>query len=686
MAVVIEKLSLIKFGKFRDFEIDVNKGMNVICGMNEAGKSTVNLFIKAMLYGMASRKKAGETVKERERAIPWGEKNAEGMLTVNNNGVILEIRRKFGKTAAGDKTEVCYAESGEKAEDFKSASVGEWLFKIPCEIFEKTLWISQNGVFMGGRDDELVKRVSNLEESGDEAVSAKKALERIAALKKQIKAADKRNNDGRLDELNKRLEECRRERYDLSTRIAAQKNERDKSKQLSAELGEIEKNITIAENDYKKSLDYEKMTSARKIHRQIGECDDKLAQIYDNEEYKKGVGLSETVVLSAQKTREKIDLLEKELYNDFSDDDVYDCDKEKMKHIVVSAVGAALFVFGAVTDLIIAFVLKEKLILCIMLMITLLGFFCASIGIKNAIRCNNLKSDYRKKKIIEEEKKKKINDEIGALTEELNTVLKKFGAENAEDLRSIYNAMQGFEARINGLTEIKNGLMSNFDAESFSEIDKDENYEYNKTSEEIAENLKLLRKRHIDVVSELRGIESKMAYVVREYRIPADIDTEINSIKLEIEECNKEAEAVSLAESVIKSASEKWKSMIAPEVNSCVNSIMRRLTEDTYSDVRVSDEFKIRVVSGNEPADAEMLSRGTYEQLYFALRMALSVKIGKDKPLFLDDILTTYDDKRAEVAIRCLNDYADERQVFLFTCHGHIEDMAKICGAHIIKV
>ena len=127
MAVVIEKLNLIKFGKFRDFEINTKSGLNVIYGVNEAGKSTINLFIKAMLYGMPTRKKSGEALKERERAIPWGEKRAEGILTVNNNGVLIEVRRQFGKTAVGDKTEICYALSGEKIDDIQQFAAKDFV-------------------------------------------------------------------------------------------------------------------------------------------------------------------------------------------------------------------------------------------------------------------------------------------------------------------------------------------------------------------------------------------------------------------------------------------------------------------------------------------------------------------------------------------------------------------------------
>ncbi len=637
MAVIIEKLNLIKFGKFKDFEINTKNGLNVIYGVNEAGKSTINLFIKAMLYGMSTRKKSGEALKERERAIPWNEKRAEGILTVNNDGVLIEIRRQFGKTAVGDKTEICYALSGEKIDDIKFNSVGEWLFDIPQEVFEKTLWISQNGTFMGGRDDELLKRVSNLSESGDEVVSAKKALERLAAMQKQIKAADRRNTDGRLDELNKRLEECRREKYDLSTRLAQQKTSEERKLELGTELSKVETEINQLEISYKNSLEYEKKVSEREVYRQICECDNKLDRIYQEEEYKKSRDLTEDIVSKAWTAQERIASLEKESAYSVPDIKEVDYEKTKLRFGVISGVGAALLIVGLIMAIVCGIILNSAVIAIVMTAVVFVGAVCIALGITNIRKCNTLKSEYLKKKNDIDQKKKAINDELSVLQKDLDRVLNKYAVNDAGELRNLFVTGQGLDVRINGLIEMKKELSRGYDLEELA-----------KTS--------------------------------------VGIDTEINSIKNEIDECNNKISAIELAAETIKKAAEEWKSMITPEINNSVNRIMDKLTYGKHNDVRISDEFKIRVASNKELYDAEYFSYGTYEQLYFALRVAVSGNIDGEKPLFLDDILTTYDDKRAEAAMAFLNDFADRGQVFVFTCHSHIEKMAADFKANIIKL
>ncbi|MDO5580012.1 MAG: AAA family ATPase [Planctomycetia bacterium] len=74
--------------------------------------------------------------------------------------------------------------------------------------------------------------------------------------------------------------------------------------------------------------------------------------------------------------------------------------------------------------------------------------------------------------------------------------------------------------------------------------------------------------------------------------------------------------------------------------------------------------------------DVADLSRGTREQLFIAIRLALTTtfeKHGVQLPLILDDVLVNFDNQRALAAARLLHGFAKTgHQVFLFTCHEHI--------------
>lgn len=50
--MILKKLYLDNFGKFHNREIDLQPGMNIIYGENEAGKTTVHSFIQGMIFGL----------------------------------------------------------------------------------------------------------------------------------------------------------------------------------------------------------------------------------------------------------------------------------------------------------------------------------------------------------------------------------------------------------------------------------------------------------------------------------------------------------------------------------------------------------------------------------------------------------------------------------------------------------
>lgn len=71
--------------------------------------------------------------------------------------------------------------------------------------------------------------------------------------------------------------------------------------------------------------------------------------------------------------------------------------------------------------------------------------------------------------------------------------------------------------------------------------------------------------------------------------------------------------------------------------------------------------------------ESAFLSRGTADQLYLALRLALCDMLlgGEDPcPIVLDDALINFDDARMGYALDYLAEIAQHRQILLFSCHS----------------
>jgi len=74
------------------------------------------------------------------------------------------------------------------------------------------------------------------------------------------------------------------------------------------------------------------------------------------------------------------------------------------------------------------------------------------------------------------------------------------------------------------------------------------------------------------------------------------------------------------------------------------------------------------------------MSEGTRDQLYLALRLAAIERHGESHepmPVILDDLLVTFDDHRASAVLPILRDLGTRTQVFLFTHHRHLVELAK---------
>ena len=70
------------------------------------------------------------------------------------------------------------------------------------------------------------------------------------------------------------------------------------------------------------------------------------------------------------------------------------------------------------------------------------------------------------------------------------------------------------------------------------------------------------------------------------------------------------------------------------------------------------------------PHSALYLSRGTADQLYLAVRLAVCKLCLPDlPPIMLDDALTAFDDERAKLAQHLLRELSEQQQILLFTCH-----------------
>lgn len=214
----ILELNILEFGGLCDRHITLADGLNLLEGENEAGKSTVWLFIKFMLYGMP--RKGHE---DRERSVSWRTHRAVGSMRVRHEGEEYRIERSFtesGRTG-NDKLTIYRHTTGEIV--FAGKEAGEVFLGVPREVFESTCGIGQKKVGdLGGKKG--ADAIQNLLSSADESTDISHIKEKLERIRVQY-----RHKNGKGGQL-----------YDLSGEINEAKKRWDRAQ-------ETEKNLTLLE-------------------------------------------------------------------------------------------------------------------------------------------------------------------------------------------------------------------------------------------------------------------------------------------------------------------------------------------------------------------------------------------------------------------------------------------------------
>lgn len=107
--------------------------------------------------------------------------------------------------------------------------------------------------------------------------------------------------------------------------------------------------------------------------------------------------------------------------------------------------------------------------------------------------------------------------------------------------------------------------------------------------------------------------------------------------------------------------------------------------------VPVGEKRLLAELAGSgEWMDSPLLSRGTAEQLYLAMRFALADEYAKRAmlPIMMDDIFVNFDGERLSRSLEVLGTFSRQRQVLLFTCHAHMAEGCRkaIPGCQVIPI
>jgi DNA repair exonuclease SbcCD ATPase subunit len=679
----IDRLEVKGFGKLTGRTVYLKKGLNIIYGRNEAGKSTLQWFIKGMLYGLkgSSQPRTG-SMQPRKRFLPWGGGQYCGALVYTlDDGSICRVERNFEKDTVklfdshfNDITDL-FDKNRDKQPAFAEKQLG-----LDEAVFEKTVFIKQLEVRLS--DDSaaaLAGRLANAGDTGFEDISfsrAEKAL--MEALKNNI--GTERTTTQPLDRLEARLRQLDAER----ARLRKQQEQRNlilnDLQKTQVSLGRLEAENHYLEQigeliDIRRTLDLnlKQEIGLREAVRQLKELEAVLA---DDGSANAGAGSPDIMQKTGGSMRRN---------------------PAPLLYLAVAALFMIILIYSAVTKGLGSSL--PSLLIC--------GSGVIFAGMAAFLA---LKRDYASRTVYTaasgaDAAGMNTND-AGKSAESMAMLMSVCSnasllcgrmlsdpAAVRQELKEVTSRLDMLSGRLEAgieaaaATGIRGGTADCFDSE---ELDR---ALYDSTVEVLTEEWKSVvdnvRKKQLDTALKGKYDEGLLVENQGDNDEPQHVEEETVAVREKIAYLKHRGDALKLAHEVLAEAALEIRHTFTPGLDSRMSSIISGLTGGKYVELKGDDKLalKVAIPESGDIKNALLLSGAAADQMYLALRLAMAGILtagGESLPLIMDEVFSQFDDSRTALALKYLYNTYENRQVLILTCkQREIELAREICGSNL---
>ncbi|BCJ92607.1 hypothetical protein acsn021_01760 [Anaerocolumna cellulosilytica] len=688
-----QELRLNHFGKFHNKTLTLKNGINLIYGENEAGKSTIHSFIRGMLFGI--EKTRGRASKEDlyTKYQPWDSHGFGGSMDFIAGDKKLRIIRNFDKN--NKSTSILDLETGREltASNQELAALYEGLTEAG---FRNTISIEQ---LKARTDQELAYEVrnyiANLSLTKSKEVDVTKALAYLQAKRKELLArlpGEKQKKLMEEIELGLKAEERKAELKDKLKRAG-----QEEQLLIKAQEEKYQKLLT----DHFPSLDSyaayleqfpaieEKYRTYQDKTRQKKLLTERLQLLPESSSKKQNItslGIQEGIHKLEEVQKDMTELNKtKETFLSQELDRIKKQDKKKRFVLVTTFLAGCLGV-------------AVSLISGNGLLAPLWSVVIAAGIIYNIQASGKVKAQQEHVRILSEEYANALNS---LKTEGIN-ILNQFQAENLIALRKRYEEelrremedvhLQKQREEYNRQWSVLNEELKQLnediaiyvrgfgngpliDAYGRGELEKEAFIDslrefvarekrnlvyYNQEGARRLEEIRLKEEKLKWELNQLEGNEESLL----ENQALAEI------LIKEEQEINEELQALKLAIETMNRLSVDIHDSFGQELNHVASGLAKEITSGKYGTIKIDEKLNMKVGHEDNYYLIDRFSSGTMEQMYFALRMAVSdILYGKGvMPVLLDDCFALYDDVRTASVLKYLEEKR-EGQILLFTCH-----------------
>ncbi|MFQ6081769.1 MAG: ATP-binding protein [Candidatus Aminicenantia bacterium] len=694
----LKELIINEFGKFKNKTLDLSFPITLLYGPNESGKTTI---LEALEYALIPKASLS-------RDYPC----KEARLRLVKNNQIFELEK--GKLKSGGKSPFIDFITSMKPRFFRN------IFYIRTGELEISKEI-ESGVDFASHLKEKILELENfyqvknrLEEELGYLVHPSKRKSKIeeeikSSKEKRDEMERKRKDWQDVRNLEIRKEQKNREKMSFEKELKEKEKRLEKMEQ-ARKIDEYEKELKNRQSlkrcyedlDLYDSFSKEDLESIENVEKKEIEINNQIKILKERESsFSQRINEISQEIERLTKDIEKLSL---EIGKEVS--------KSKIKWILILS---ALLIVNLFLKILIPLPWWSLITTGILFLTILILIFSWVIRRKitwgQALRIDEKKKakDEEENKLKEEKRKiegiiqqiKDHQDKLNEIKNKKQKILQKSGVNSLGEYR------KKWEKKSHLMNEIEN-IKKNLEDKDASKEENRDRIDWlsgelsilrHKPSEKYIEKeyLKLknetqsLREEFTQLSEEIAHLEGEISVL----RVNLDEDEsqiikQIDQLEEEIEKKENNKNLLKNFYDILKEIEEETEKFLKDVIEKDGSSWFSKITHNRYKKVEISKWKDFYVILGNnEKKEFSWLSRGTQDQLYFSLRLALAQRVageGANFFLILDDPFITFDHQRIKQAINILQEISKEHQIILATKDEFTKELAQKIGGKIIEV
>jgi uncharacterized protein YhaN len=715
--MILRSLELKQFGKFTERTFEFRRGLNLVVGPNEAGKSTLMEAVPAILFG----------VRNKERFKPWGRQgNCCAALVLEDQGRTLRVERdllsdRVSLVERDDLYHTLYSFEGKAAPQGRSSERGEYLEQLSRlfgfaeeDVFRASLFFGQGSLELSGQGGLAAKLKTLL--SGFAEVDYDKVLTSLAD---DYFAVTRENPWGKDKTRNRELDDIRGRLAELEEEWRHAQGALNELAGLRQSIEDLKTAIETDSAEYLKGERYlvwvrkqwhleEKEVSLRRDFNRVSRQTGKVAELQQQKESllqelgKTGLPAEipqdlPQILVEAEKIRKVLVGLQGE--------------SAVLRQQLLSQRGAPWRLAGGVSLFLAACgaaaawgwpaFSSQAMMGTGLLLAPVWGVYLWRLGL-----CRAERSRLQGQAQVLERQREEAQGSLAALDERFERIGL---SPSAVEIVRMQKNLERHRQLSDRLREVESALKVLEDSAELSREKEDLTRELAVLDERM-EQQRPLRRDGVLSPEELPEAEEKLRALGESLRRREEellemtrreaalqggltrmgqIEEEGERLKERETVLARRKESLAIAFELLSGSVDEFRRTYLGRFAAEIGRNMALVTAGRYDEVRLGEDLSISLRGkGGSWKSAEHFSRGTVDAVYFALRLALTRQLspGRHLPLLLDDPLVNLDRFRLAETLKVLELLSRDHQVILFAHNENLLRRAARDRWHVVSL